>query len=112
MKQKFVFVVLFSLLAVLILPLAVGAAEPTNPLPPPVGSGEVLIQRIDTVINWVFAFMMVLAVLFILIAAFQFVTGGAKGAEEGREKLIWAIVGIIIALLAKSFPAVLKIIVA
>ena len=113
MKQKFAFVVLFSLLSVVAFPLVVaGAPEaPVNVPRDAVGTAAGLIAIIENIVNWVFAFMIALSVIFILIAGFQFITGGAKGAEEGREKLIWAIVGIIIAVLAKSIPAAIGFIV-
>lgn len=110
MKQKFASFILLSLLSVVVLP-AVASAAIGDPLPGEVGSPIALLQKIDNIINWVFALMMVLAVVFILMAAFAFVTGGPKGAEEAREKLIWAIVGIVIAVLARSIPAVLKMII-
>ncbi|MBI2641968.1 MAG: hypothetical protein HYW96_00105, partial [Candidatus Wildermuthbacteria bacterium] len=43
-------------------------------------------------------------------AAFQFVTGGGKPEEvsAARQKLIYAVIGIAIALLARALPLVLR----
>lgn len=75
----------------------------------PQSGGDVLVI-IKNITNWVFAFMMVLSVLFILVAAFEFITNGGEPAKinEARWKLIWAAVGIVIAVLANSFPSVIQ----
>ena len=76
-------------------------------------TGAGLLILIDTITNWFFAIFTVLALIFVLLAAFQFVTGGGDEAKmsEARQKLIWAAVGIIIALLAKGLVPVIKAIV-
>jgi len=72
--------------------------------------GNALLALVDVATNWVFAIFVVLSIIFVLLAAFQFVTGGgdAKKIEEARSKLIWATVGILIALLAKGLVPVIK----
>jgi len=65
-----------------------------------------LLAKIAAVANWVFVILLVLSVFMILIAAFQFVTGGPEGVGEARQKLIWAVVGIVLAFLARAIPAV------
>lgn len=86
------------------------AELPEKQLPKGPESGNALITTVDIMTNWVFAIFTVLAVIMVLLAAFQFVTGGgdAKKVEEARQKLIWASVGIIIALLAKGIVPVLR----
>ena len=73
-------------------------------------TGLALLDLVDVTTNWVFAIFVVLSIIFVLLAAFQFVTGGgdAKKIEEARQKLIWAAVGIIIALLAKGIVPVVR----
>jgi hypothetical protein len=58
--------------------------------------------------NWVFTALLVLSVFIIFTAAFQFVTGGSDAAAltGARAKLIWAVVGIGLALLARAIPSV------
>ncbi|MDP2664512.1 MAG: hypothetical protein Q8O97_00880 [bacterium] len=74
------------------------------------GTGALLLGKIDTVTNWVFAVFITIAVIFILLAAFQFVTGGGKPEEisMARQKLIYVVIGIAIALLARALPLVLR----
>jgi len=67
-----------------------------------------LLSKVDAVANFLFVILLVAAVIFIIIGAFQFVTAGGKpeSISEARQKIIWAIVGIVIALFAKAIPAV------
>ncbi len=112
-----------SVLAVLALPVmaAVGVdpSKTTETVPAgkelPSGptSGTQLLDLVDVVTNWVFAIFTVLTIIFVLLAAFQFVTAGGDAAKvgEARQKLIWASVGIIIALASKGIVPVVKTIV-
>ena len=73
--------------------------------------GDALITRIGTIGNWIFAFFLALSIIYIVIAAFQFVTGGPEGVSEARQKLIYAAIGIGIALLAAGFDNIIRAIV-
>ncbi len=86
------------------------AELPEKQLPPGPQTGNALITTIDIVTNWVFAIFTVIAVIMVLLAALQFITAGGDAAKvgEARQKLIWAAVGILIALLAKGIVPVLR----
>lgn len=73
-------------------------------------TGQGLLDRINTITNWVFAIFLAISIIYIVIAAFQFVTGGGKPEEmnSARQKLIYAAIGIAIALLAKALPIVIR----
>ncbi|MDP3901221.1 MAG: hypothetical protein Q8Q38_02750 [bacterium] len=68
-----------------------------------------LFARIQLIANAIFTVLIVLSVFTIFIAAFQFVSSGdnADALSGARQKLIWAAVGIILALLAISLPTFL-----
>ena len=72
--------------------------------------GVDLINRIQGVTSWVFAFFLAISLIYIILGAFQFVTGGDDPAQitAARQKLIYAAIGIAIALIAGGFPAVLR----
>ena len=72
-----------------------------------------LLDRIQVIGNWVFAIFLAMSIIYIVLAAFQFVTGGGDPAQvsAARQKLIYAAVGIAIALLAAGFPVILRTIV-
>ena len=74
---------------------------------PDIESDAELLNKVSTAADWVFTVLLVLSVFAILMAAFQFVTGGPEGVSEARQKLIWAVVGIGLALLAKGIPTVI-----
>jgi hypothetical protein len=69
-----------------------------------------LLLIVDNIINLIFAALIVFSVIFIVMAAFQFISAGGDLAAvtQARQKLIYAVVGIIVALLAKSLPIVIK----
>ncbi len=113
MKKVFAVFLMVSVLAVLALPVMALAPEPLpsgKDLPPGPQSGTALITTIDIVTNWVFAIFTVIAVIMVLLAALQFITAGGDAAKvgEARQKLIWAAVGILIALSAKGIVPVLR----
>lgn len=78
---------------------------PTN-----VTSIDALISIINTIANWIFAILLALAVVMLLLAAFNWLTSG--GSEEkvssARRMLIWALVGIAVALAAKGLVEIVK----
>lgn len=63
-----------------------------------------------TVTDWVFMIVVSLATIFILFGAFNFLTAGGSPEKVtiGRNYLIYAAIGIIIALLAKVIPSIAK----
>jgi hypothetical protein len=67
-------------------------------------------KLVNTVINWVFFAFVAVSIVFIIMAGMQFITGGGNPdtVSEARMKLIWAAVGIGIALLARGFVPVIK----
>lgn len=69
-----------------------------------------IFEMIETIVNWVFTILLITSVFMILIAAFQFVTSGDNpdGITKARSRLIWAIVGIALALFAKSIPNIIN----
>jgi magnesium-transporting ATPase (P-type) len=69
-----------------------------------------LFNVIKNVGNIIFTVLIIVAVIFILLAAFQFITGGgnAEALEQARAKLIWGAVGIGVAFVAQALPTLLQ----
>jgi len=86
---------LFPLLA-----LAVGSVPSTELLTTPQQIGTLL----TNIMNWVAGIVMVIALIMLLWAAILFLTAGASETAHGKAKnvLIYAIVGIAVAILAFS----------
>jgi len=84
-----------------------GSALPTTGIPV---TGATLIDRIALIGNWVFAIFLAISLIYIILGAFQFVTGAGDPVKitEARQKLIFAVVGIAIALLAAGFDDILR----
>ena len=55
-----------------------------------------------TVVQWVYTIIFIVAVLFILLAAFNFITSKGDAVKTGtaKKQLLYAVVGIAVALLA------------
>jgi len=62
---------------------------------------------LQSVINWLFAILLVIAALCIIIAAYFFVTaaGNPEQTAKARTFVLYAIVGLIVAFLAKGIVA-------
>ncbi|MFA6365005.1 MAG: hypothetical protein WCW78_01250 [Candidatus Paceibacterota bacterium] len=82
-----------------IIPLATFAA------PSSVGDIYTYVQRI---INWIAVFFFLLAAIFILMAAYKYLTGKGdpEAVKEAQNMLIYAVVGIVVAGLAFALPNV------
>ena len=72
-------------------------------------SAEAVLLIMGNIGNWLFAIFMGIALIFIVMGALQFVTGGGDPAKvsEARQKMIWAAVGIGFALLAAFFDDII-----
>ncbi|PIT93372.1 MAG: hypothetical protein COU06_00165 [Candidatus Harrisonbacteria bacterium CG10_big_fil_rev_8_21_14_0_10_38_8] len=63
-----------------------------------------LLDIADSVTNWMFTFLMVLAVVFIILAAYKYLTSqGGDGVKEAHKMLAYAAVAVAVALLARGF---------
>lgn len=116
MKKILSIAAILSFAAVLAVPvLVVGdvvPVEPSNTLPTtnlPDTKAEIE-ATLNAIVNWVFAIMVVVGVIFVVLAAFQFVTGGGDPAKvaEARQKLIWAVLGFAVAVLARAILPLVK----
>jgi len=94
--------ILTSLLLVtlLVTPVLV-MAGPAGALPT---AGQTVWDTINTVANWMFAILLIGAVIVILIAAFTFLTaaGDADKTTKARNYITYAIIAIVVAFLAKA----------
>lgn len=72
-----------------------------------------LFNTIYNVTNWLFYFLIVIAVLFVILggAAYMLSGGNAEKAEKGKAIIIYAIVGLALALIAKLIPSVIRLII-
>jgi len=69
-----------------------------------------LMDTIYTVTNWIFLIIIIIAGIFILLGAFNIITAGGSPEKvtSGRSYIIYAVAGVIVALLAKAIPLVAR----
>lgn len=79
-------------------------------LSPTLGGGaKDLLSIMEYVTNWFFTILLVLAVLFIILAAYKYLTsGGGEEVGKAHKMLLYAAVAIAVAVLAKGIVNVTK----
>ncbi|HHE67620.1 MAG TPA: hypothetical protein ENL33_00965 [Candidatus Parcubacteria bacterium] len=103
-KKIIVFAVLSGLLSLPLLtlaqPLEVLAAAPNNRVNNNVDVMEVL----GNIVDWIFSILLVFAAIMIVVAAFYFVTaqGNPDQVTKARNFVLWALIGVLVAFLARG----------
>ena len=101
-----------TLLALLINPLTATAQQVSIPSAGQTvlaGGFSGVLGLVNTITNWLFSLLLVLAVLFILMAAFKYLTsGGGEEVGAAHKMIIYAAVAIAVAFLAKGIVFVVK----
>jgi hypothetical protein len=79
-------------------------STPTGPV-----SGLGVLQLIDSLTDWLFAGFLILAVVMVIFAGYQFMSSGGdpNGVGEARKKFLWAAIAIGIGVSAKGLPIVI-----
>ena len=67
------------------------------------GGPKDVLSFIEVMTNWFFALLITIAVIYILLAAYNYMTGaGGEGVEKAHKMLLYAAVGIAVAVLSKG----------
>lgn len=89
----------------------VARAGETNPFPQPddrvkdniLAGPKSVLQFIDVISDWIFAILIAISVIYVLIAAYTYMSSkGGEGVESAHKMLMYAAVGIVVAVLAKG----------
>jgi len=69
-----------------------------------------LFSTINYVVNWIFMIMMILVVILILVGAFMLITsaGDEEKVGKGRNYIVFAMIGVAVALLARALPYLIR----
>jgi len=61
------------------------------------------------VVNWMFYFLIILAVIFIIIAAFKYLTaaGDPEKVKSASHMLLYAAIAIVVGIIAKAVPSLI-----
>lgn len=84
---------------------APGPIQPTSPVTSLTGVTHLLCVAI----GWIFTFLLILAIIFVLVAAFRYLTSGGneEKTKEATKALRYAAIAIVVGLLAKGIPAII-----
>ena len=100
-------------LALPALAFAQNLAQPTAPTQANVPQGQInslqgVLQTVCTVFAWAFYFLIVIAVIFVIVAAFKYLTaaGDPEKVKSAGSTLLYAAIAIGVALLARAVPLV------
>jgi Na+/proline symporter len=65
---------------------------------------------LETIVKWVYSVFFVVAVLFVLLAAYHFIQGGSnpKAVETAKAQLKYAVIAIVVALLATAVSVIIQ----
>jgi hypothetical protein len=76
--------------------------------PPGITRFEGFLAVFDTLLNWLFTLLLILAVIYIIMAAFAYLTAGGEEEKikKAHGKIIFAVVAIAVALLSKGIQFV------
>ena len=69
-----------------------------------------MLNTIYSITKWLFWILMAVSVIMIILGAFIFMTsqGNPDKAKSGKNIIIYAVIGVVLALLAKFFPALAR----
>jgi hypothetical protein len=104
----------FLLLALPLAPLVAFAQIPSAPITAPsqIANISQLFNAVSicAIINWAFWIFIVLSVIFTLLAAFRYLFAGGdpEKVKAAGSSLLYVVVAIVIALLAKGFPTIIS----
>ena len=69
-----------------------------------------LLNTLYGISDWIFVVLIALAVLFVIMGAFQMITaaGSPEKVSSGRQYILYAAIGLAVALLARAIPAIVR----
>lgn len=90
-------------------PAGGGVAGTSNTPTTNINSLTQVLQLLCAVFGWFFYGLIILAIIFILVAAFRYLTAGGEpeNVKKAGSMLLYAAVAIAVALLAKAIPMVI-----
>jgi len=71
-----------------------------------------LLNTLNSIVNWIFVILVALVAIFVIMGAFTILTGAgaAEKITTGRNYILYAAIGLLVAFLAKAVPGVVKMI--
>ncbi|HPX51836.1 MAG TPA: hypothetical protein PLF93_00610 [Candidatus Pacearchaeota archaeon] len=93
------------ILMLLFIPMVIGAATIENPI-----KSESFTELFEAIIKWITDIALVIAPLIIVYGGFLHITSAGDPAKssQGKKVILYAAIGLLVALLAKSLIGILK----
>ncbi|HRT18189.1 MAG TPA: hypothetical protein P5122_01145 [Candidatus Paceibacterota bacterium] len=93
------------ILMLLFIPMVIGAATIENPI-----KSESFTELFEAIIDWIINIALVIAPLIIVYGGFLHITSAGDPAKssQGKKVILYAAIGLLVALLAKSLIGILK----
>jgi len=114
MKKSLSTLILISLISLFmlpaIMPVSAGDTNGDTAGTPIISDLDELDSLVQKIVNWFSGFVLVVAVLFILVAAWTFLTAGGnpESVAKARQMLIYALIGIAVAVLAWGMEPLIR----
>jgi len=69
-----------------------------------------MLDSVYTVIDWIFFGLIAVVSLFTIMGAFDILTaaGDPEKLKKGRERIMWAMIGLAVALLSRAIPSLVR----
>ncbi|MDO8424327.1 MAG: hypothetical protein Q7S70_00125, partial [bacterium] len=69
-----------------------------------------LINIINTIVDWIFAFLVIFAVFYVIMGAYNILTsaGSPQKVTSGRNFILYAVIGLLVAFIARAIPSLVK----
>jgi len=109
MKKSLSTLILVGVISLFVLPFIMPVlAQQTAPTI--MESPDDAITLLGTITNWFFTILMAVAVIILILAAWTFLTAGGNpdAVTKARQMLIFALIGVAVAVLAKGLPALIQ----
>ncbi len=89
--------------------LPVIASAQTLPPPPVTTPGGLINNVLCPILGWAFTILILLAVVFVLVAAFRYLTaaGDPEKVKHANYTLLYAAIAVAVAILAKAVPLIM-----
>ena len=73
------------------------------------GDPSIFIGIFEKIGGWLFTFLLIFAVIMIIIAAYKYLfSGGGEKVKEANKMLIYALVAVVVGILANSIPSLIS----
>lgn len=107
-KTLFLLPALYFLFAISFSPIIFAAAG--DPAESPIKSIADILKVLNNVVKWIYIFFFVVAILFILFAAYQYLTsqGNPETIQKINKQIFYAVIAIVIAIVSVGFDVIIR----